>query len=160
MLAARGMTSAIEVRQIPARLALIVHERCPTSAVPETLGKVFGGVHSWAAAHAVPLGGPAVARYDSMSGGTCELDAGFLVDSAPKATDSGISALDLGGCTAACATHMGSYDSLAETYGAVERWIGEHSYVSAGPMWEEYFSPPATPPAQTRTDVYWPVRKG
>ena len=153
------MTPTIELRTVPTRPAIVVHTRCATNAIGATLGSVFGEVAGWAGAHHVALAGPALARYAVIDGKECELDAGFVVSGAP-AGDDRVRAIDLGDCTAACATHLGSYESLAETYAAMERWIGEHGYVSAGPMWEEYFSPPDTPPDRTRTDVYWPVRKG
>ena len=47
---------------------------------------------------------------------------------------------------AACATHIGPYTTLHETYAAIQRWVEEHDYATAGPMWEEYQSPPGTPP--------------
>lgn len=30
----------------------------------------------------------------------------------------------------------------------------------AGPMWEQYLSPPQTPPEETRTEIYWPLKAG
>jgi effector-binding domain-containing protein len=55
---------------------------------------------------------------------------------------------------------MGSYERLGDAYKAIETWMQEHHTEARvdTPMWEEYFSPPGTPPGLTRTDVYWPVR--
>lgn len=155
------MPSAIEVRSVPPRPALLVHARCPLEAIGATLGPIFGEVASWAGAHGVALAGPAVARYVNMDAGQCELDAGFIVAGAPAgaASDARVHPTELGGGQAAVATHVGPYQSLHETYRAIQQWMGEHGYVPAGPMWEEYFSPPGTPPDKIRTDIYWPVAK-
>ena len=154
------MRATPELRSIPSRPAILVHTECPLTSIGTALGPIFGEVADWAGAHHVALGGPAVARYVSLHGGACEVDAGFVVASAPEATDARVKGIDLGGCTAVCATHMGSYETLGETYAAMEAWMRENNLVSAGPMWEEFFSPPDTPANDTRTDVYWPVRLG
>jgi effector-binding domain-containing protein len=153
------MPQNIELRAIPSRPALVVHEHCNLSEMGEALGPIFGEVASWAGAHGIPIAGPAVARYLGVEAGECDMDAGFVVAEPAAAEDVRVHAVDLGGCTAACATHMGSYESLPETYRAISEWMTDHGYVSAGPMWEEYFSPPGTPPEETRTDIYWPVRR-
>jgi effector-binding domain-containing protein len=129
------------------------------NAIGATLGRLFGQVHGWAAAHGVALAGPAVARYVSMSEGACEIDAGFICEPVAGGADGDVRVVDLGGGTAACATHLGPYETLPRTYADVERWMGANGYVPAGAMWEEYFSPPGTPPDETRTDLCWPVRK-
>lgn len=155
------MTSTTpELRSVPSRTAILVHTECPLAAIGTALGPIFGEVAQWAGTHRVPLAGPAVARYVGLHDGACELDAGFVVAAAPSETDARVKAIDLGGCTAVYATHLGSYETLRETYAAMEAWMRENGFVSAGPMWEEYFSPPDTPTEETRTDVYWPVRLG
>lgn len=152
--------TTIQLREVPTRSALVVHAHAPFSAIATTIGPAFGEVAQWAGAHGVALAGPAITRYGTVAGGECDFDAGFIVAGAPSATDARVRATQLGGCTAAVATHVGSYETLHETYAAIQRWMRDNGYVSAGAMWEEYFSPPGTPPEQTRTDVYWPVRKG
>jgi AraC family transcriptional regulator len=55
--------------------------------------------------------------------------------------------------------HAGSYDTLTETYAAVERWIESNGYRIGGPPWESYITDPADlpDPADWRTEVYWPL---
>jgi hypothetical protein len=139
---------------------VVVHEICPMPAIAPTLAADFGEVAAWAGAHHVPIA-RAIARYERFDAGVCELDAGFVVDALPADAPDGerVHACELGGCEVAYATHLGAYDSLAETYADIERWMRTNGFVSAGPIWEEYFSPPGTPPEQTRTDVYWPIAR-
>jgi effector-binding domain-containing protein len=128
-------------------------------AVAPTMGRLFADVAQWAIGHGVSIAGPAIARYDDMNEGRCAFDAGFFIDRAPKVDDADIQTIDVGNCTAVRTTHFGSYESLASTYWALETWMKANGFEQAGPMWEEYFSPPGTPPEQIRTDIYWPVRK-
>jgi hypothetical protein len=55
------------------------------------------------------------------------------------------------------ATHVGPYDSIASTYHAMIAAMTARGLVPARDMWEIYFSPPETPPAEIRTDVVWPI---
>jgi effector-binding domain-containing protein len=66
---------------------------------------------------------------------------------------------ELPGGTLAVAWHVGPYDTLGETYGALLAWIGEQGRTVAGPMWEVYWTDPATEPdpARWRTEVIVPV---
>ncbi len=55
------------------------------------------------------------------------------------------------------ALHVGSYDTLDETYDEIRAWMRAHDLVSAGPPREVYLSDAATPPEETRTIVEFPV---
>ncbi len=57
------------------------------------------------------------------------------------------------------AVHAGSYEQLAETYAALERWIEENGFRAGGVPWESYITDPADFPdtGDWRTEVYWPL---
>ncbi len=148
----------IELRQVPSRPTLLRHACCPLSGIADTIGPLFGEVAQWAGAHGLAIAGPAIARYVSVKDGQCEFDAGFVLESPPPAVDQDVKVVDVGQCSAAYVVHHGAYEQLHETYAAIEAWMKENGYETAAPMWEEYFSPPGTPPEQMRTDVYWPVK--
>jgi DNA-binding transcriptional MerR regulator len=58
----------------------------------------------------------------------------------------------------AVALHVGSYEDMTGTYGAVGRWVAEHDRVATGPLQELYLvGPPAADPMSWRTEVGWPV---
>ena len=153
------MTPSIQIRDIPARPALLVHGKVPTAKVSAEIGRFFDDVSRWAGQHAVTTTGPAFARYASWGGGQCELDAGFVVQQTPPATDPPIALGSVGGCLAACATHVGPYDKLSDTYALLQKWVVANGYEPIGELWEEYSSPPGTPPGETVTDVFLPVWK-
>jgi effector-binding domain-containing protein len=61
---------------------------------------------------------------------------------------------------AAVTAHWGSYETLEHAYADLHAWMQGDGYEPAGStMWEEYFSPPGTPAAQTRTVIYWPIQR-
>jgi len=153
------MNTTIHIRKVPARPALLVHGRFPDTEISTEVGRMFGDVARWAGQHAVTTSGPAFTRYTTWAGGQCEIDAGFVVAAPPRSADAPISVGHIGGCLAACATHVGPYDALSQTYASMQEWITDNGYETAGEMWEEYLTSPDTPPSQKRTDVFWPVRK-
>lgn len=57
------------------------------------------------------------------------------------------------------ALHIGPYDTLGQTYEKMMGEIEAEGLEGASDMWEAYFSPPETPPAKIRTEVYWPVKQ-
>jgi effector-binding domain-containing protein len=50
--------------------------------------------------------------------------------------------------------YQGDYAGVGSAYEAVERWLAEHGYVSAGTPWESYLDGPEV--AQPRTVVQVP----
>jgi effector-binding domain-containing protein len=88
-----------------------------------------------------------------------DVEAGFPV-AVPVRSDGTVQAGALPAGRVVQADHLGSYDSLRETYEAIERWMGEHGLEPADEMWEVYLSGPETDsdPASWRTHVVWPVR--
>ena len=56
------------------------------------------------------------------------------------------------------ALHVGPYETMAETYGALRRWCEEQGLTLASEMWEEYLSDPATEPSTWRTRIVWPLK--
>lgn len=84
-----------------------------------------------------------------------ELEAGFPAG-APVAADGDVLASELPGGTVARATHVGGYDSLGDSWGALVAWATEQGRTPEGRMWEVYVTEP-TPqldPATLRTELY------
>lgn len=69
----------------------------------------------------------------------------------------GWSVTKLAAGTFASVVHVGAYDTLGRTYDELERWIARRGLAIAGPPREVYLSELATPPADTRTVVEFPV---
>lgn len=130
-------------------------------ARPEEMGAHMAGVFGAVAAHlervGTPIAGPAVSCY-TLGEDTFHVAAGFVVPG-PFAPGDGVEPLQLPEVDVVTTTHLGPYDGLAAAYDAVKAGAREHGREvdEAAMMWEEYWSPPETPPEQTRTVVYWPL---
>ena len=87
------------------------------------------------------------------------MDAGFPVTSAVEASDE-VRASVLPAGRAVEATHIGPYDTLAQTYGEMMRWTAEQGLQPGTDMWEQYLTDPETEPdpAKWRTRVLCPIR--
>jgi AraC family transcriptional regulator len=73
--------------------------------------------------------------------------------------DAGIGVKTIPAMTVASTIHRGPYESVSPTYEALGRWATEQGYYMAGPPREAYLSPPEVPPADTLTEVMFPVQK-
>ena len=62
--------------------------------------------------------------------------------------------------TLAVALHVGPYETMSATYGAVGAWVAENEHCVTGPLQELYLLGPGSDadPAQYRTEVGWPVK--
>jgi effector-binding domain-containing protein len=151
------MSHKIEIKHVPAMHTAQTHFRARPEEMAAQFGTSFGKVAEYLTQAGVPFDGPAFARYVSHDDEGFEVDAGFVVPAA-VAGKGEVSGGELPATEAAVTTHMGTYDSLTEAYTAIETWAKEHGRELDEPMWEFYFSGPETPPAETRTDVVWPLK--
>jgi effector-binding domain-containing protein len=104
-----------------------------------------------------PAGAP-YARYHGEVGETVDVEVGFPVEQ-PFAGSGDVVGETLPAVRAVEAVHEGAYDSLKNTYEAVERWMGERDLKPLDQSWEIYEAGPESDPdpATWRTRVVFPV---
>jgi effector-binding domain-containing protein len=63
-------------------------------------------------------------------------------------------------CRALTTIHIGPYETLGDTWGALEAWAIEHHFERGDVMWEVYLTDPqAVPdPAQWQTKLIVPIK--
>jgi AraC family transcriptional regulator len=153
-------TLSIERREIAPQHILFVRLRVArhelSSAIGEGLGKAFPYSQRVGAA----IAGRPFTRYLSTGPGLYRIEVGMPVAAATTG-ESHVESGTLPGGPIAVAMHGGSYDTLTETYAALERWIEANGYRTSGPPWESYITDPADlpDPADWRTEVLWPLEK-
>ena len=151
-------TLSIERREIAPQHILFVPFRVGrheiAKAIAEGLGKAFP--YSQRMGHAIA--GRPFARYLSTGPGLFKMEVGIPTATAPTG-EGDVEAGTLPGGPVAVGMHGGSYDTLSETYSALERWIEANGYRIASAPWESYITDPVDfpDPADWRTEVYWPL---
>lgn len=142
------MTYDVRIITTPERHLAVVRTTTTFAEIPNLMRAAFERV----AAHLGPLGllgdGPAAAKYADMdpAGGRVTVSAGFVVPR-PIAGDGDVVPDVLPAAEVATATHLGAYAMALHG-----RELDEST------MWEEYWSPPGTPDAETKTVVYCPLK--
>jgi effector-binding domain-containing protein len=147
----------IQIREIPAQLALTVHTRVSLSTIPQGMGEAFGALIAHAQASGARAAGPPFCLYPEAPGE----DFGIVVcmPVAPGATPGeGIVLEEVPGGTAATTLHAGPYSAMEETYLALDAWIAAAGKHTAGPPREVYLSDPTmVPESELLTEIQWPV---
>ena len=149
---------SIERRELTPAHVLIVRARCGRHELAQTMAQCFGKAFPHAMQSGVPLAGRPFTRYLSTGPGLFTIESGCVL-AAPAAGRDDVEAATLPGGPAAVAMHGGSYDTLAETYAEMERWMEKNGLRPGGAPWESYITDPADhpDPADWRTEVYWPL---
>jgi AraC family transcriptional regulator len=156
------MPYTIDLKTLSAQPIVAIRQRVKRSEIPATIGQSLGVIVTHAMQHGAALLGHPITRYHEMSAGMVTMEPAMRVSAHPPPDPTGaILNETLPAGPAACTTHMGPYDGLSSAYGALEEWMHDHGYATAGPPWEDYVTDPAEHPdtATWRTDVYWPVCK-
>jgi AraC family transcriptional regulator len=153
-------TLSISRRDVPEQPILFVRSRIARHDIARTIGESLGQTFSHAIATSVVIAGRPFARYVSTGPGLLTIDVGVPI-AAAYAGAGEIQAGTLQGGPAAVALHGGQYDTLSESYAAMERWIDANGFTTGGAPWELYLNDPAEhpDPAEWRTEIYWPLQK-
>ncbi|HZW00387.1 MAG TPA: GyrI-like domain-containing protein [Candidatus Deferrimicrobium sp.] len=147
-----------EIRAVPLQDTAVLRRRCAPDAISATMGEAFATlVAAISRTGAIPAG-PVFARYFDFGGDALDFECGAAV-SAPFPGDGDVTASHVGGCEAAVGVHVGPYDTLHETSGAVLAWVAAQGRTPSGPMWEVYLTDPEQEPdpSKWQTEIYWPV---
>ncbi|RMF83179.1 MAG: AraC family transcriptional regulator [Planctomycetota bacterium] len=102
--------------------------------------------------------GPAIARYHGAAGATIEVDAGFPVAEPLQSAEAYVVDVLPAG-RVATVIHWGSYDTIAESWTALEKWMREQQLVGGATRWEIYWADAShtADPSELRTELVWPL---
>lgn len=131
--------------------------------IPAGYGRLYGwlarhGLESTGMPQAVYLTDPAAGPPESAAFELWAPVTPETPEQPPDAEGVGVKRADMG--TAAVAVHVGTYDTIEQTYDALWAWVCGQGFEVCGPPSEVYFSDPATTkPEEYRTEVRVPVRK-
>jgi AraC family transcriptional regulator len=134
------------------------------NALRDFFGRAFGAVMGAVQEQHVQLAGPPFALYRGMPTDVVDVEAGFpLAAPAPFKSAAGEGEAVVAGTLPAGrayeAIHIGPYESLQRTYGAISARMQEDGVSPGEAMWEYYLTDPGAEPdpAKWQTLVVWPV---
>jgi effector-binding domain-containing protein len=148
-------TYEIQVADLQEQHVALVRGHISVAEIPTFLGNAFTQVPAVAAQQGLRLTGAPYARYRFAPDGTLDAEAGFPV-SGVVAPAGQVEPGTLPGGTVARTLHVGSYDTVADAYGAAESYLTDNGYEPAGVAWECYLDEPDVP--TPRTEVFLPCR--
>ncbi|WP_166872719.1 GyrI-like domain-containing protein [Salinibacterium sp. ZJ450] len=148
----------IERISVTPRTVLGVREMVMPEDMPEFFGRAFDKAYSALQEQGAEVAGPPVAVYRGDPEHGFDVLAGFPVAGA-VARSPGLEVEELPAGPAVAIIHIGSYDSMTETYAKVTAWMQDQKLTPAEPMWEDYLTgPDANPdPATWRTRIVFPL---
>lgn len=136
----------------------VVHEKVPMASLTDFFSRAFNTVMAAAQAQGVQLAGPPFALYRGMPAETVDVEAGFPVNDGFSETEE-VANGTLPESEAFEAIHLGPYDTLGNTYGAIQERMRAEGLTPSDTMWEYYLSDPESEPDPTKwqTRVVWPA---
>lgn len=150
--------SDFEIRSVPRQDTAVIHLRSDPQAISTAMGEGFGRVFAAIGRAGATPAGPVFSRYFEFGEDAVDFECGVAVV-APFSDDGDVTAGELGGGEAAVGMHIGPYDTLHETYAALQAWIAAQGRAPAADMWEVYLTDPEqeSDPAKWLTEVYMPL---
>jgi effector-binding domain-containing protein len=145
------MDYEIELTDLAAQPAAVVHAYVEPPQLPGFFGPAFGDVLAAVAEQGLAPAGPPFGRYVPRGDGF-DVTACFPVDGAVAASGRVVPD-ELPAGTCATTLHTGSYDEVGDAYAAATAWLAQHELTVAGVPWESYLDGPEAPEPRTRVCV-------
>jgi effector-binding domain-containing protein len=155
----RAPSSRIELRVLGGHRTAVVREEVPQNDLAEAMGHMFQIVMGALHERGITPASQPFARYHSF-GEVVDLEAGVIVTD-PFEPTGDVMPGELPAGPAAIAVHTGTYETLANTYAAMNRWLEANpAQQQNGGPWELYITDPSAEPdpAKWMTEVIFPLK--
>jgi effector-binding domain-containing protein len=145
-----------ELIDVPEQRVATVRRVVPVAELPGFFAEAFHAVATAVRTGGGTITGPPFGQYHGMPTDTVDVSAGFPVEG----WEGGEGDVNVGtraGGPAIVTIHLGSCDTMTETYDALRHWAAGEGIGVAGTMWEEYLTDPSTDPSTWQTRIVWPA---
>ena len=148
----------VQEKRLDPQPAVVIRAAASQQELGPLMGELFPAVLGFVLASPAELAGPPFCRYLAMAGEEWELECGMAV-SEPIVGDGRVEATELPGGAAVTTMHIGPYESLGESWAALQGWVAQNGRAPAGAPWEVYWTDPGAvqDPAQWRMEIVIPV---
>ena len=152
------MTDFITVQQNE-QAALVLRAKTSIGELPQVIGMGFGKLAGYFAELGETLSDVPFIAYHTFDMQETDIEIGFPVaHSLPGKDDIQVSSIPAG--TYVFCMYRGPYNQISSVYEEMEKWLGEHGYVHAGPPYECYYNGPEVPESELLTKISMRVVKG
>jgi len=159
------MKPDIKIKEISERPTITIRESATMASIPVRIGKIYSEIITFMSKKGIaPAGAPFAYWHnmnsESMNKGVFDMECGFPIG-APVEGEGQIKAGKLPGGKVVTAMHIGPYETLVETYEAMQSWIKEKGYQVEDDMWETYLTNPCEVPDKSKlmTEIFWPIKQ-
>ena len=159
------MKPDIKIKEISERPTITIRESATMASIPVRIGKIYSEIITFMSKKGIaPAGAPFAYWHnmnsESMNKGLFDMECGFPVG-APVEGEGQIKASKLPGGKVATAMHIGPYETLVETYEAMQSWTKEKGYQVEDDMWEAYLTNPCEVPDKSKwmTEIFLPIKQ-
>lgn len=145
-------------RTIAEQQFLFVRRTVAAAQLSQAIGECLGQTFAFAQQSGAAIAGRPLTRYIDMRDGQMTIEGGVAV-APPARGDGAVEAGVLPGGDTLVALHAGHYETLGESYRALEQRMAEQGCRANGAPWELYLTDPAphSNPDDWRTEIYWPI---
>ena len=154
-------TSEIKIKDLDKQYALVITDSSKCSEVDIVIGKVFGEVMQYVEMNKIECTAPPFVRYlvwDEKADRNV-IEGGIFIKG-PVAGKDNIKFVEYPAQKVVSATHYGAYETISNTYQALEKYMKDHNLTSGGAPFEIYITDPQKEPEMTKweTEVYFPIK--
>ncbi len=151
------MSDEIQIKQIPAQLALVVSTRVRMTEIAAGMGRAFDALMRHAMSTGAQFAGPPFTLYPEMPAEEFTFLVCMPVTPGAVAGE-GVDLQELPATEAATLLYRGPYDAMEPAWGRLMQWIGASGRQPGGPMREVYLNDPdAVGPDDLLTELVVPL---